>query len=166
MKRILNLIALLPIFFLSFVTAESRIEVKVIEHMRFEPMQTRAFGSKIIARGVLELTTDDDNDIGKIVEFAIPDVGLMTNRKNWIKIEELFVEDRDTPRVHERGRMLGDLEINEKRREIVMTKKRELVRFFGVLDRDRMTKEVEAELLEGDYIGAFPVRVSVYGTEE
>lgn len=135
---------ILIIFFILSHISFGKIEVKVVEPMTFKRLNSEALGSKVIARGVLEISTDNkESDYGKLLKFLFPKVGYLTNRKHWIKVEGFYIE-RDND-------------------ELILKREKERVNFYGIIDRKNIGKwDFPPEVLEGDYIGYIPIDIAQY----
>ena len=142
MKKGFNI--LLMIFLGLSQISFSKIDIKVVEPMTFKRLNSEALGSKVIARGVLEKSTDDkENDYGKLLKFLFPKIGYLTNKKHWIKVEGFYIEKDDD--------------------ELVLKKEKELVNFYGIIDRKNIGKwDFPPEVIEGNYIGYIPIDVAQY----
>lgn len=140
MKLIYSLVLLLLINCFSY----GEVFIKIHEPIRFDEYNTRSIRSDIlVGQGTLEVYTDNEKeDIGKKIIFRFPDTGLMTNRKKWIKIEKYATED--------------------KKNEMIISNKRELVKFYAVIDKKKINKGEDSQIIEGDYIGYVPIILSLY----
>ena len=124
----------------------SKVEIKILEPLRFNYLNTRQLTSdKLQATGVIQITADKE-DIGKKLTFDFPKTGLMTNRKKWVKIEKYH------------------LELPEK--EMIITQETENIKFFALLDRNDLTKGEKPEITEGIYTGYVPIIISEYDKEQ
>lgn len=142
MKR--GVISILMAFLVVSQISFSKIEIKVVEPMTFKRLNSEALGSKVIAKGVIEISTNDkENDYGKLLKFLFPKIGYLTNRKHWIKVEGFYIEKDDD--------------------ELVLRKEKEQVNFYGIIDRKNIGKwDFPPEVLEGNYIGYIPIDVAQY----
>ena len=140
MKRIWMLTLFLSLN--SFIFGE--IKVKVAEPMRFKNINTTHIGkTKILGIGIIEISTNNkEEDIGKKIKFEFPEYSLMTNRRNWIRAKKIGMEEKD--------------------REIILTKEREQFKFYAILDRKDIKTEKETVDIEGEYVGYIPIIVSQY----
>lgn len=123
----------------------SKIDIKMVEPMVFKRLNTEVLGTKVLARGVIEVSTDNkEEDYGKLLKFLFPKVGFLTNKKHWLKVEGFYVEkDED---------------------EHIITKDKEQINFYGVIDRKDIGKwDLPPEVIEGDYIGYIPINIAQYG---
>lgn len=136
------------IFFLFLILSQisyAKIDVKMVEPMVFKRLNTEALGTKVLAKGVIEISTDNkEEDYGKLLKFMFPKVGFITNKKQWLKVEGFYIEkDKD---------------------EYIVTKDREQINFYGVIDRKDIGKwDFSPEVIEGDYIGYIPINIAQYG---
>ena len=120
----------------------AKVEIKILEPLRFEYLNTRMLqAEKIAGYGVLEITAKKE-DFGKKLVFDFPKSGLMTNRKKWIKVERYGMELLD--------------------KELIITQETEHIRFYAVLDKKDIDKGENAKIIEGEYIGYVPIIVSQY----
>lgn len=143
MKFIKNNIFFL--FLILFQISYAKIDVKMVEPMVFKRLNTEALGTKVLAKGVIEISTDNkEEDYGKLLKFMFPKVGFITNKKQWLKVEGFYIEkDKD---------------------EYIVTKDREQISFYGVIDRKDIGKwDFSPEVIEGDYIGYIPINIAQYG---
>ena len=135
------------IFFLFLILSQisyAKIDVKMVEPMVFKRLNTEALGTKVLAKGVIEISTDNkEEDYGKLLKFMFPKVGFITNKKQWLKVEGFYIEkDKD---------------------EYIVTKDREQINFYGVIDRKDIGKwDFSPEVIEGDYIGYIPINIAQY----
>ncbi|MGL4508567.1 hypothetical protein, partial [Cetobacterium sp.] len=61
----------------------SKIDIKMVEPMVFKRLNTEVLGTKVLAKGVIEVSTDSkDEDYGKLLKFLFPKVGFITNKKH------------------------------------------------------------------------------------
>lgn len=136
------------IFFLFLILSQisyTKIDIKMVEPMVFKRLNTEALGTKVLAKGVIEISTDNkEEDYGKLLKFMFPKVGFITNKKQWLKVEGFYIEkDKD---------------------EYIVTKDREQINFYGVIDRKDIGKwDFSPEVIEGDYIGYIPINIAQYG---
>lgn len=137
-----KLIILMTILLSNLVFGE--VEVKIHEPIRFNTYNTRGITrNKIVGVGSLEISTDDEKkDIGKKIVFRFNDNSLMTNRKRIIKVEKISLDNQEN--------------------EMVITKTRELVKIYVIIDKGQLNNEFNAEKLEGEYIGNIPLVLSLY----
>lgn len=138
MKKILFLISLIS------TISYSEIQVKIVEPLRFRNVNSTEIGpNQILATSQVEIFTNNkEEDLGKRIVFKYPDYLLMTNRKKWIKIKKIGMELKDN--------------------EIILNRERIPVIFYAILDKRDLDKGEKAELIEGEYIGQFPIIFSVY----
>ncbi|MGL5208354.1 hypothetical protein [Cetobacterium sp.] len=140
MKKILILLTMCVVYSFSF----SEIKIKIFEPIRFKDVNTRAFGDLIVGEGTLEISTDKlEDDLNKKLIFKFPETGLMTNKKRWLKIEKYMMEDSD--------------------KEFKITQEKKHVKIYAILRRSTLNdKGIEAEKLEGEYVGAVPIIIEQY----
>lgn len=143
MIKILKNIILLYVVVFNFSYA--KINIKVVEPMVFKRINTEALGSKVLAKGIVEVSTDNkDEDYGKMLKFLFPKIGYLTNKKHWIKVEGFYIE--------------------KDRNEYIITRDKEQINFYGVIDRKNLGKwSTEPEAIEGNYIGYIPINIAQYG---
>lgn len=138
-------ISLIIIFILISTFTFGEIKVGVHKHMKFRQLNTRSMGQNIVGEGVIEITADEE-DFGKVIELTFLKEGMMTNGRNVIPVENFSVEERFE--------------------KFVIKSKTTLIRCFATLDKRKIGKRrIAPEMLEGDYRGAMPVMIAVYGKE-
>ena len=123
----------------------AKIDIKMVEPMIFKRLNTEVLGTKVLARGVIEISTDNkEEDFGKLLKFMFPKVGFITNKKHWLKVEGFYIEkDKD---------------------EHIILKEKEHINFYGIVDRKDIGKwDLAPEVIEGDYIGYIPINIAQYG---
>lgn len=132
------------IFLLATVLSLGEIKVRIVEPMRFHNVNTTHLDkTKVLGVGVLEIHADNrDEDFGKKLLFEFPEYGIMTNRRKWVKVEEFGMEEKD--------------------REMIVTKEWEQVKFYAVLDRRELNQGEEIKDIEGEYVGYVPIIVTQY----
>lgn len=140
MKKILAVIT----FFIIYTLSLSEVFVKIHEPIRFKDLNTRSLGqSYIVGEGSFEIYTDrEDLDLGKKIIFRFPDNGIMTNKKNQIKIDEYKMDNDEN--------------------SMIISTKREIVKFYALVNRRNIGKNELPEIVEGKYIGYVPVIFSLY----
>ncbi|WP_407536508.1 hypothetical protein [Cetobacterium somerae] len=140
MKNILLILMLLTHF-----KSYSEIILKIHEPIRFENVNTKAVGDLVVGEGTIEITTDNlEVDQNKKFIFKFPKKGLMTNKKRWVQIDKYIMEDSD--------------------KSFRMTRERKLVKIFAIIERKKLNNQmINAEDLEGEYIGYVPIIVEQYG---
>lgn len=132
--------------FLCTIPSFAKVEIKIIEPLRFQYLNTKQLtNDKLEAKGIIEISACEE-DFGKKITFDFPKSGLMTNRKKWVKIEKYH------------------LELPEK--EMIITQETEHINFFAVLDRRDLTKGEKPEITEGIYTGYVPIIISEYSQEQ
>lgn len=143
MKKIVTILNM--ILLCSF--AYGKVSVKIHEPIRFQPHNIRSISnSKLVGKGTLEISTDNEiEDLGKKIVFSFIDSGVMTNKKNWIKVEKY--------------------QLKNQKKEILITKKRELIDVYAIVDKSQFKNYQEAERIEGEYIGRLPIVLSLYSTQ-
>lgn len=137
---------LLILFLVLTVVSYSKIEVKVFEHMKFNEINSTDLKEAVVGKGVLQIEADKE-DFGKVIEFTFVDKGIMTNGRNPIRVRNFKLAD-------------------EKDEKIVIDRKTKQVEFYAVIDKRKIQKKgVEANMLEGKYIGVMPIMVKIYAPE-
>lgn len=134
----------LLLFFLTILSTSifAKVEIKILEPLRYEYFNTRMLQAEEIAGyGVLEITAKKE-DYGKKLVFSFPKSGLMTNMKKWIKVQEYGMELPN--------------------KELVITQETEHVKFYALLNKRDIDKGEDAKIIEGEYIGYVPIIVSQY----
>lgn len=134
------------LFFISLISSicYGEVKVRIIEPLKFRNINSTEIGpNQVLATSQVEIFTDNkEEDLGKRVVFKYPDYLLMTNRKKWIKVKKIGTELKNS--------------------EIILDRERIPVVFYAILDKRDLDKGEKAELIEGEYIGKFPVIFSVY----
>lgn len=139
MKKVIWLVGLFIVSNLVF----GEVYIKIHEPIRFKDFSTRSIENDyLVGEGSFEIYTDSDEDLGKKIVFRFPEVGYMSNKKNTIKVEEYSIE--------------GD------KNSMIISKKREIVKFYASVNRREIKKNKEPEIIEGEYIGYVPVVFSLY----
>lgn len=143
MKKIVTILNM--ILLCSF--AYGKVSVKIHEPIRFQPHNIRSISnSKLVGKGTLEISTDNEiEDLGKKIVFNFIDSGVMTNKKNWIKVEKY--------------------QLKNQKKEMLITKKRELIDVYAIVDKSQFKNYQEAEKIEGEYVGRLPIVLSLYSTQ-
>ncbi|WP_426711479.1 hypothetical protein [Cetobacterium sp. SF1] len=142
MKKIFLLVISL---FLFSINAFGEIKVKVYKNMTFENINSKSNGRQVVGVGVLELTCDEE-DMGSKIRLDFLKKGYITNRKNWIEIKKFHVEEKD--------------------KIFILNSKVKHIKFYGVIDRNDIGKDTDqGDLIEGKYVGATPVLLSIYEKE-
>lgn len=135
------------IFLVFTVVSYSKIEVRVFEHMKFNEINSTDLKEAVIGKGILQIEAEEE-DFGKIIEFTFVEKGVMTNGKNPIQVEKFGLADK-------------------KDEKIVIDRKSKQVEFYAVIDKRKIgRKRLEADILEGKYIGAMPIMIKVYAPEK
>lgn len=136
---------LILIFFLLAGTLSfGEVKVKIIEPMRFHSINTTHLDkTKVLGVGVLEVHANNrEEDFGKKLVFEFPEYGIMTNRRRYVKVEKFGME--------------------EKEKELIITKEWEHIKFYAVLDRRELNQGEDIRDIEGEYVGYVPIIVSQY----
>lgn len=133
---------ILSLFLISNILSFAKVEIKILEPLRFEYLSTKKLtNEKIAGYGTLEIRAEK-SDFGKKITFDFPKSGLMTNRKKWVKVEKYGIE------------------IPEK--EIILSQEVEHIKFYALLDKRDIDKGEEAKIIEGEYTGYAPIIISEY----
>lgn len=135
-------IAVCMIIISSFTLAE--VFIKIHEPIRFKDLNTRALERDyLLGEGSFEIYTDNETeDIGKKIVFRFPEIGYMSNKKNIIKVEKYSLQKDD--------------------KSMILSTKREIVKFYAFVNRRNIGKNKEPEIVEGEYTGHIPVVFSLY----
>lgn len=138
-KGILMLLLLMS----SFSYAE--IKLKIHEPIRFQAVNTKAVGDIVVGEGTIEIFSDDlESDRNKKFVFKFPKKGMMTNKKRWVEIDRYIMEDSD--------------------KEFKLTREKKLVKIYAVIERRKLNSQfIDAEELQGEYVGYVPIVVEQYG---
>lgn len=134
----------LLLFFLTIISTSifAKVEIKILEPLRFEYFNTRMLQAEEIAGyGVLEITAKKE-DFGKKIVFSFPKSGLMTNRKKWIKVEKYGMELPN--------------------KELIISQETEHIKFYALINKRDIDKGEDAKIIEGEYTGYVPIIVSQY----
>lgn len=144
MKKIMSIL----IFLLCTVNLFAEIKISIFQHMKFEEMNTRSIKNRIIGTGILEIQADEE-DYGKIIELTFVEKGLMTNGKNRLDIEKFIVE-------------------KEYEDSFIIDRKTTKIKFYGIVDKGELDRKsiTQADMVQGEYVGALPIMISVYEKEE
>lgn len=140
MKKILWLIGMCIISSLVF----GEVHIKIHEPIRFKDLNTRSLERDyLVGEGSFEIYTDNEQeDIGKKIVFRFPEVGYMTNKKNNIKIDKYSMATDEN--------------------SMIISTKREIVKFYALVNRREIGKNKEPKVVEGEYTGYVPVVFSLY----
>lgn len=140
MKKILWLMGICLISSLTF----GEVHIKIHEPIRFKDLNMRSLERDyIVGEGSFEIYTDDEKvDIGKKIVFRFPEYGYMTNRKNIIKINKYSMATNEN--------------------SMIISTKREIVKFYALVNRREIGKNKEPNIVEGEYVGYVPVVFSLY----
>lgn len=134
------------------IMAHAEIKISIYEHMKFRDINVTDLKDSIIGEGVLQIQADEE-DYGKELEFVFVKKGMMTNRQNIIPIDNFTIDMTE----------LDDKRTNK----IIVDRKTRLIKFYATLDRRKISrKRLADELVEGKYVGAMPIMVSIYAPEE
>ncbi len=140
MKKILWLMGVWLISSLAF----SEVQIKIHEPIRFKDLNTRSLERDyIVGEGSFEVYTDNEKeDIGKKIVFRFPETGYMSNRKNGIKVDKYRMETDEN--------------------SMLVSTKREIVKFYALVNRRGIGKNKDPKIVEGEYTGYVPVVFSLY----
>lgn len=132
------------------VTSFSQVDVKILEPIRFKNLNTLAINDDIIVgEGQFEVSTDNkEEDLGKKIVFRFPNEGFMTNKKNIIKVEKYSLDETG--------------KIGNEKNEMIISTEREIVKFYAFVKRRDISRDKDAEQVEGEYVGYVPVVFSLY----
>ena len=141
MKLFLLLASILSIT----MTTYSEIRLKIHEPIRFENINTKAVGDVVVGKGSIEVFSDNlEVDQNKKFVFKFPKKGLITNKKRWVKIDKYIMEDSE--------------------KTFKLTSEKKIVKIYAVIERRKLNDQfINAEDLEGEYIGYVPIIVEQYG---
>lgn len=123
----------------------SALSVKIYEPIRFSHINTTAIGEEAVAEGTLEITSSNlEEDFEKKLKFRFPNNNLMTNRKRWLKINRV--------------------EMDNPKKELIVTGEKMHVKFYAVISRRELNSfTTPGEVLEGEYVGVIPMIIEEYG---
>ena len=130
------------LFLLSSVASYSKIKVSVFKNMRFENMNSTNLKRSIVGKGILEIQSDEE-DFGKIIELTFVDQSIMTNGRHSVIIKKIQPEEKY-------------------REKFAIDSKILHIEFTGVLNQRRIKRGINDELIEGEYVGGLPIRMTVY----
>lgn len=126
----------------SIIIAE--IKVKVLEPLSFSKVKNiEENGNLIMGKGYLEINTDSANgeDIGKFVKIEFPKLNLITNKNNWI--------------------VVNNISLNEKEKNgVIFYKNQQKVEIRAFIDKSRINSLDNN--VEGLYIGKLPISIKIY----
>jgi hypothetical protein len=127
------------------MTTYSEIRLKIHEPIRFENINTKAVGDVVVGKGSIEVFSDNlEVDQNKKFVFKFPKKGLITNKKRWVKIDKYIMEDSE--------------------KTFKLTSEKKIVKIYAVIERRKLNDQfINAEDLEGEYIGYVPIIVEQYG---
>ncbi len=140
MKKILWLMGMCIISSLTF----GEVHIKIHEPIRFKDFNTRSLERDyLVGEGSFEIYTDkEEDDIGKKIVFRFPEIGYMTNKKNTIKVDKYSMATDEN--------------------SMIISTKREIVKFYALVNRREIGKNKEPKIVEGEYVGYVPVVFSLY----
>lgn len=139
-------IKLIFIFFITFIFTYAEIKVSVYEHMKFKQINSLNTTKNIVGIGTLEILADEE-DFGKVISINFYKDGYMTNKKHWIKVENLQVENND--------------------KKFVIDRKSKKIKFYGQIDSRKLGGAAkDLSIIEGKYVGATPIILNIYSREE
>lgn len=142
----MKLLKLLILFLIINIVSFSEIEVKIFKHLTFKEINSTDMRESVVGKGILQIEAEEE-DYGKIVEFVFVEKGVMTNGKTPIQVEKFNLCDKDDER-------------------IVIDRKTKQVEFYAVVDKRKIGKRaIDANILEGKYIGVMPIAVNIYAPE-
>ncbi|MGL4801577.1 hypothetical protein [Cetobacterium somerae] len=142
MKKIFLLITSIILF---STNCFGEIKAKVYKNITFENINAKSNTRQLIGTGIIEITCDEE-DIGSAVRLDFLKIGYITNKKNWLEIKKFYVEDKD--------------------KIFLLKSKVKHVNFYGVIDMKDIGKNtVDGDLIEGKYVGATPILLSIYDKE-
>ena len=142
MKKLLMIVLLLT----TYLTTYSELKLKIHEPIRFKNVNTKSAGDVVVGEGSIEIISDNlEVDRNKKFIFKFPKKGLMTNKKRWVKIDKYVMEDKD--------------------KTFRVTREKKLVKIYAFIDKNKLNDPIiNAEDLQGEYIGYIPIIVEQYGT--
>lgn len=136
------------IFFLLTFTVYGKIKItcKSIVFKEVRAQNNGLYKSKATARGVIEIYSDNiKEDFGKLVSFQVPTHTYITNKKRWVKTDQIIFKKNEQ-----------DVIIDSENKKIV---------FHVILDKKELSKEENRDLIEGVYSGNLPINYSIYEKE-
>lgn len=136
---------LIGLFLISSFYSFGEIKAKIYKNMTFHTINTRSIGGKIVGVGIIELKCDEE-DLGTKIQLNFLKKAYMTNRKYWIEVDTLSVADKD--------------------KSFILNNKTKLIKFYGIVNKSKIGKNLkEGDIIEGKYIGATPIMISIYDKE-
>ncbi|MGL5189619.1 MAG: hypothetical protein ACRC7S_08190 [Cetobacterium sp.] len=131
-------------FIIFYTSLFSEIHYKIVSPMKFRKVNTTHLDKdKVLGEATIEIYTDNEaEDLGKMISIKFPEYNLLTNRRRWIKVEKIAMEDKE--------------------KEFILTKERVEVKVYGILDRRVLNRGEEVIDIEGEYIGYLPLIISQY----
>ncbi|MGL5279121.1 MAG: hypothetical protein ACRC8M_08650 [Cetobacterium sp.] len=123
------------------------IVIKVIEPLNFKNIKNvQLEGEKVISKGYLEITTtevDQDNskDYGKLLKIKFPSTLFITNKNNWIIVENISLNE-------------------EEKNGVVFKRNGQKVEIIGIIDKRKI--DSLSDNVDGEYIGEIPMEIEIY----
>lgn len=138
------------IFFICTNFIYGEITVKILTPIKFTPINsTHIEKGRILGLGEIEISTNNKtDDIGKRIVFEFQDHIILSNGKKTVKTKNV-------------GIYLG-ANFKENKRDMVLTKEIEIIKFYAILDKNDFLKNNDFENAEGEYTGYLPIAVSQY----
>lgn len=136
------------IFFLLTLTVYGKIKItcKPIVFKEVRAQNNGVYKSKATARGVIEIYSDNiDEDFGKLVTFQVPSHTYITNKKRWVKTDQVLFKKNE--------------------QEVIIDSENKKVIFHVLLDKKELSKEENRDLIDGIYTGSLPLNYSIYEKE-
>lgn len=139
---------MLIVFFIIYSFSFSKIIIDIKEPIRFKDFNTKALKETyIVGEGAFEIYTDNEkNDLGKKIIFKFPKNGIISNKKNQIKVNKYQMENNAN--------------------SMILSTKREIVKFYALISKKEIKKNKDPHLLEGEYVGYVPIIFSLYEKNE
>ena len=146
MKKLFTIVLMFTLTIFSY----AEIKISIYKHMKFNDINTTNLKDNITGVGVLQIQADEE-DFGKELEFVFVKKGMMTNRQNIIPVSNFTIDSK---------------ELDEKNNRMIIDRKTKHVNFYATLDRRQINKkQIRDEIIEGEYVGAMPIMVSIYAPE-
>lgn len=141
---LLYLLLMVPLLIMLPRTALAEVSVKISEPIRFKDVNTNSLGEDyILGEGSLEISTDNEKeDIGKKIVFTFPEGGMLSNKKNNIRVKKYSLETED--------------------KSMIISTKKEIIKFFAIADRKEIERNKDPQIIEGEYVGKVPIVLSLY----
>lgn len=141
----MRIISLLYIFLGLSISSFAEVKISVYEHMKFKEINTKSFGKLTVGTGIIEIKADEE-DIGKVINLNVLRKCYMTNKKHWIEVENLTIEDKD--------------------KEFVLDRKIKRIKIYGTINKNKINKKIkDADIIEGKYVGATPIIMTISEAE-